>query len=978
MYLNCHSTFSLRYGLIPVQQLLELAKARGLTSLALTDINNTSATLEFVRNAAKYGITPKIGIDFRNGAKQLFIGLAKNNKGFQELNSYLSKYLHTKEPIPEKAPAFKQAFVIYPFHSHQEYRSLQAHEFLGVRTRDLNRLALSPWRKYPQKLVILQAVSFRNKADFNTHRLLRSIDNNLLLSKLPKAEQGQPTDQFLAKGQLEQLFQAYPKIIETTKKVLEACSIHFDFNSAKNKHYYTGDAKADETLLKALAYQGLEYRYGDKPSKKIITRIQKELKQIQELGYTAYFLINWDILKYARSKGYFYVGRGSGANSVVAYCLQITNVDPIELDLYFERFMNPYRKNPPDFDMDFSWKDRQDITRYIFKKHGHQYTALLATYNTFQRKAVIRELGKVLGLPKHELDKLKYQREDPENEDSIVRLIRQYSKRIHGLPNYLSVHSGGIIISQNPIHCYSATFLPPKGYPVTQFSMIESEDVGLYKYDILSQRGLGHIKDATYFVEQNQGKKLDIHDIQKFKEDPAIHRLLEKGQTVGCFYVESPAMRMLLKKLRAKEYKHLVAASSIIRPGVAKSGMMREYILRFHDRSRILQTPKGIRELLEETFGVMVYQEDVLKIAHHFAGLSLGEADVLRRGMSGKFRSRAEFDKVKDKFFANCLQKGHSQALITETWRQIESFAGYSFSKGHSASYAVESYQSLYLKAHYPLEFMVGVINNFGGFYRTEVYLMEARNQGAIVEAPCVNTSEYFTTIIGKTIYLGFVHLKGFERDAAEKIVKARRKDGKFKHLEDLLERVPLAIEQMRMLTRIGALRFTSKRKKELLWDLHMLHEGKKQQPQALQLFKVERKKYKLPPLDHSPYEDAYDELEILGFPLSSPFQLVKQLPKHYAKAQDLPKLVSRVASVVGYLVSSKRVRTSKDELMYFGNFLDENGHFIDTVHFPDSAKRYPFRGKGCYFITGKVVDEFGHLSMEVERMVFLEMVNLR
>ena len=229
MYLNCHTTFSLRYGLIPLQELLQLAQNKGLTSLALTDINNTSATLEFVRTAHKYNIKPKIGIDFRNGAKQLFIGLAKNNKGFQELNSYLSKYLHIKEDFPKEAPTFKQAIVIYPFRKNQDYRTLRPNEYLGVRTRDLNHLAVSIWKKYPHKLVILQSVSFRDKTDFNTHRLLRAIDNNLLLSKLPKAEQGSPTDQLVPPEQLKQLFNEYPKIIETTQKVLDACSINFDF-----------------------------------------------------------------------------------------------------------------------------------------------------------------------------------------------------------------------------------------------------------------------------------------------------------------------------------------------------------------------------------------------------------------------------------------------------------------------------------------------------------------------------------------------------------------------------------------------------------------------------------------------------------------------------------------------------------------------------------------------------------------------------
>jgi len=958
---------------MPLADILQFASNQQ-TRVALTDINNTSGCIDFVRQAPKYGVAPIVGVDFRDGAKQLFVAIAKNNDGFYEINQYLSRYLHSKESIPETAPPFQQAFVIYPFKHNRQLRPLQQHEYIGIHREQLNQLPFSPWKAQIHKLVLQQTVTFRDKKDFNTHRLLRAIDNNTLLSMLTPEEQGSVKDTWLPEAQLINLFEAYPKIIQNTKYLLDHCSIEFDFTTGKNKKHYSGDKEADFRLMKQLSYEGLTQRYGATPSESIKIRLQKELDLINELGFNAYFLINWDILKYARSKGYFYVGRGSGANSIVAYCLYITDVDPVELDLYFERFINPYRKNPPDFDIDFSWKDRDDVTAYIFKKHGIERTALLATYNTFQSRAVIRELGKVLGVPKAEIDKLSASDKQPT--DAMGKLIFRYSKLIHGLPNYLSVHAGGVIISEEPIHQYTATSLPPKGYPITHFSMLESEDIGLNKYDILSQRGLGHIKDAVILAERNNGVRIDIHDIPRFKNDPAIHELLRKGRTMGCFYVESPAMRMLLKKLRAHEYKHLVAASSIIRPGVAKSGMMREYILRFHDRKRMLKTPKAMLDLLEETFGVMVYQEDVIKVAHYFAGLSLSEADVLRRGMSGKFRSRGEFLKVKDKFFQNCKDIGHQPTVVKEIWRQIESFAGYSFSKGHSASYAVESFQSLYLKAHYPLEFMVGVINNFGGFYRTEIYVNEARKEGANIEAPCVNMSEYTTTIYGKTVYLGVIHLKGFEKEGAIRLLQVR-KQGKFESLSDFMKRVPLAIEQLRILIRIGAFRFMPKSKKELLWEMTWRYEGKNRFRQNLELFDAETKSYDLPALDYITYENAYDEIELLGFTLSSPFDLIRERPDNLVMACQFPKLIGKTVRVLGYLVATKRVTTSNKKVMYFGNFLDADNDFVDTTHFPPVAARYPFRGKGCYLITGKIVSEFGHISLEVVAMETLKLKTL-
>jgi DNA polymerase-3 subunit alpha len=295
--------------------------------------------------------------------------------------------------------------------------------------------------------------------------------------------------------------------------------------------------------------------------------------------------------------------------------------------------------------------------------------------------------------------------------------------------------------------------------------MYVAEDIGVEKLDILSQRGIGHIHEAVGIIRENRGISIDIHQIATFKKDERVKKLLKIGETNGCFYIESPAMRGLLKKLRCDEYLTLVAASSIIRPGVSSSGMMREYIYRFNNPGKFTYLHPIMEQQLKETYGVMVYQEDVLKVCHHFAGLDLGDADVLRRAMSGKYRSKDEFQRIVNKFFHNCQEKGYPEEVTREVWRQIESFAAYSFSKAHSASYAVESYQSLYLKAYFPKEFMVAVLNNFGGFYSAWVYINEARRWGAVIHTPCVNHSGNHTRIIGKDIYLGFVYVNGLEQD---------------------------------------------------------------------------------------------------------------------------------------------------------------------------------------------------------------------
>lgn len=974
MYLNCHTFYSYKYGTFSPDALLQLAVEKRVFCLALTDINSTAGCLDYIRLAEKYGVKPIVGIDFRNGTRQQFVALAKNNKGFLEINRYLSAHLHAKRPIPAEAPPFNEVFVIYPLENKPD-RELLEHEFIGVRKDHLVKWSFSSFTARTEKLVVLQPVTFRNKRDFNAHRLLRAIDNNTLLSKLPKTEEADPGEQMWTPEELTACFSSYPQIMRNTQMLWETCFIHFGFGDRagnENIATYTGGAAADHELIRKLCHEGLAYRYSS-PGREVINRMEKELEVISQRDFISYFLVNWDIVNYARRNDYFYVGRGSGANSLVAYLLNITNVDPIELDLYFERFINPARKNPPDFDIDFSWRDRQDVTRYIFERYP-QRTALLGAQITFKQRSMVREIGKVLGLPPHEIDKLTTRQSNPDELDDLQRLTLSYSRYIEQMPDHLSIHSSGIIVLKQDVHYYGATIMPPKGFPTTHFDMYSAEDVGIHKFDILGQRGLAKIREALDVIRLNrpEAPEIDIHDIARFKKDERIRKLLMQGKAIGCFYVESPAMRMLMKKLQVKDYLGLVAASSIIRPGVAQSGMMQEYIKRYRDPSKRVYIHPKIGELMRETFGVMVYQEDVLKVACYFAGLTLSEADILRRGMSWKFRERNDFDRVKGKFFSNCHAFGYRQDVVEEVWRQIESFANYAFAKGHSASYAVESYQSLFLKAYFPLEYMVATINNFGGFYRTEIYLHEARMHGATIYPPCANRSFTHTTIYGTTIYLGFMHIKDLDSHVAEDIVRERSAGGAFADLRNFVKRVAVSLDHLILLIRIKAFQFTGLSKKALLWDAHLLLGQTKKSRPVPQLFETQAVTYELPELDSDrPEDDAFDELELLGFTLDSPFRLTGIDIHASLKMKDLAINIGNIVEIPGYLVHVKYTSTrgAASRIMYFGTFLDVAGEFLDTVHFPPVAAKYPFKGRGCYIIRGKVTEEYGYISIEVYEM---------
>ena len=961
MYLNCKTYFSFKYGTYGTEELVGKAASLGISQLALTNINNTCDCWDFVDFCQQNHIKPIVGAEIRNGDELCYILLAGNNAGFEQINRFISKHLQEEKPFP-KRPDLTDVFCIYPLGS-IAVNEMLAHEFIGVQISDINKLYLIGVQNHTHKYVVRHPVSFQDLNYYNVHRLLRAIDKNIILSKQDPKELAGKNEMFCAPGQLFEAFGQYPAIIENTLRLMDSCSIEIEFHKDKTRKIFSSSREEDRQLLRKLTNDGLIQRYGSSYTL-AQERVEKELSIIDQMDFCAYYLITWDIIRYSRQRGFFFVGRGSGANSIVAYCLQITDVDPIELDLYFERFLNPKRSSPPDFDLDFSWKDRDEIISYVFKKYGRDHVCLLGSYTTFQTRAILRELGKVFGLPKEEIDQL-----DSGNmkNDKIQRQIHQYGNLIRNFPNHLSIHAGGILISERPIYQYSATELPPKNFYTSQIDMFVADKIGLFKLDILSQRGLGHIRETIDLVRKNQNISINIHDIEKFKKDPGVADQIRKADTIGCFYIESPGMRQLLRKLKCDDYLTLVAASSIIRPGVAQSGMMKQYIYRFHNPGEFEYLHPLMKDLLEETFGVMVYQEDVIKVAHHFGGLDLAESDVLRRAMSGKYRGKKQFEDIKNNFFKNCKKREYPDAITAEVWRQIESFGGYSFSKAHSASFAVESYQSLFLKTYFPIEFMVSVINNFGGFYTRELYFHELKKTGAGLHAPCLNQSDYLTSISGKTVFVGFIHIQGLEEQLVKNVIENRRQLGNFLGLADFNQRISTGIEQINILIRVGAFHFTGKSKKELLWEANFLHKKNTTLSHSGFLFREEVQSFHLPELAQHPLDDALDEIELLGFPLCNVFELVNENPINFLPATELPANLGKEVSVLGWLVTSKPVNTSDRQTMHFHTFLDGDGEWLDTIFFPAISKRYPVTGKGCYAMKGKVVEEFGVYSIEIK-----------
>ncbi len=961
-YLIFHSYFSFRYGLLSLDDIVSYALKKSIRNCILCDINYSGAIPDFIKKCEEHSLQAVAGIDFRNDKDTpLYYGIAKNKNGLEHLNRFLSHHLMTKKPFPDIAPNFPNTIFIYPY-KHGARTDLPNSHFIGFQKHQLSKIQLDK-SILKQNTLYFPLITGISKEHFQMHQSLRAIDKNLLLSQINIEENIKEFD-------LKEDFSNFCK----DKKNLFTNSIDFSkfiieykSNSHRNKKQFQEDAVSDFQFIKELSYQGLYQRYS-RDNKIALSRINHELEIIKNLGFISYFLITWDILQYAKKNKIVHVGRGSGANSIVAYCLGITNVDPIELDLYFERFINPLRTSPPDFDIDFSWKDREKIQKYIFNKYGREKVALIGTITHFKRRSIYRELGKIMGLPKEEIDFYVKYPEIAKKKDETHQKIYAIGENLKGFPNMNSVHAGGILISEKSLFQYTALHYPPKALPTTQFDMFTAEDLGFEKLDILSQRGIGHIEESISIIKENYNVEININEIEKIKKDSKVREILSKGETVGAFYVESPAMQGLIKKLRCDNYLTLVAASSIIRPGVAKSGMMKTYIQNYNQPNNVKYLHPKLEGLLKETYGVMVYQEDVLKVCHHFAGLNMADADILRRGMSGKYRSKVEFLAIRDKFFSNCQVKQYPKKIVAELWRQIESFAGYSFSKAHSASYAIESYQSLYLKAHYPLEFMVAVINNFGGFYHSWLYFHEAQRLGAKIELPHINHSTYLTRIIGKTIYIGFIHIQNIENKWVKKFIAEREKNGFYTSFGNFIERTENHKESILTLIKLQVFRDFQSSPAVLLWKYFGY--SPTQKPVIEELFPTEEKEFSLPNLESSPIENAYNEIDLLGFPLSlNYFELLKTSFRGEVFAHEMTAFIGKTVRMLALLVTIKFVKTKTGEYMNFGFFVDYEGNYFDTTHFASSLKSYPFQGHGVYLLKGKIVEEFGHCSMEVTQM---------
>ena len=994
--LAVHSHYSLMRGVPGVRELCRRARVLGYKTLALTDTNNLYGLWPFLEACAEYGLRPVVGAEIddpKTGLK--VVALVKNSTGYANLCRLLTqRHRGSGFSLEQAVPPLGQGLILLT----SSVQCLTRWHALCRRGVDLDLAACigrAPVsRSHPLcraaraahlPVVAVPDSYFLSPGDHDIHALLWAIDAKTSLSRF-SAEQVVSVDAFLGSPEYyRHKFAAMPEAVTATRVLAERAEFTGPEFGVVMPPYTPPSGQTCASLLREKTMAGAIRRYGASLSGAVIRRIEHELTIIEQTRFSAYFLVVGDIVKQASRT----CGRGSGAASIVAYCLGITNVCPIKYNLYFERFLNPERRDPPDIDVDFAWDERDAVLNHVLNRFQGR-SAMVASHILFQPRMAVRETARVFGLPEGEIKQglSRLRRDTPflrgVNEfnadhpgrpsrwaDPWPRIIHLAGRLIE-TPRHLSVHPGGVVITPGPIDTYAPVEDAPKGIPVIQWEKEGTEAAGLVKIDLLGNRSLSVVRDCIASIREPRGAFTDFQDIDP-EDDPATQQQVAQGRTMGCFYVESPAMRLLQKKSGQGDFRHLVIHSSIIRP--AANEFINEYLERLH--SGVWEPLHPLMNgLLDETFGIMVFQEDVSKAAVRLAGFAHARADELRKVMSKKDKHK-KLEVFRAEFFEGARRKGVALDAVERIWDMILSFAGYSFCKPHSASYARVSFQAAYLKTHYPAQFMAAVISNQGGFYSTFAYVSEARRMGVTMLGPDVRRSQVRWCGMKHEIRVGLMAVKNLGRATMDKIV-LERQGRMFSDIFDFFNRIALREDEARTLTDSGSLDtlLPGKSRGAIAWAYCLWRAGQRSMADGVDLFGPDI--HDIPDLPgDAPRQRLRREFAVLGFlPACHPMTLIRETFKdlNAIKAVDLPNMVGRQIRFAGWLITGKLVRTRQGEAMKFLTFEDDTG-VVETVFFPRTYNRFShLLDNGYpYFLSGRVENDWGAISLTVNKVSRLQ-----
>jgi error-prone DNA polymerase len=1052
-HLQVHSHYSLMRGVPGLEPLCVEAVRRGFDTLALTDTDGLYGAVRFFEVAKSAGLRPILGAEVTtplasaapdtgkaappnpDGPRATL--LVRDEEGYANLCRILTRrHLDPRFEVGPALAALGKGLAVISaslplLRGLREGRPPRDLFFalgpVGASATGARRggilKAISDARRLGIEPVAVNDVHFLDPGDYERHLLARAIDGNTTLDRVPPDDLVPPSAWLKPPAEMERLVPHCPESLETAARIADECALERPPWGRRFVHPrfadLEGDVPADSyALLVARCEEGARRRYGA-ISPAVRQRLDDELAIVRDKGYADYFLVVQEIVRRSPRT----CGRGSAAASIISYCLGITHVEPIRHDLYFERFLNRGRVDPPDIDVDFCWDERDDVIDWVFKAFGADKVAMISNHVTFRARAAVREVAKVHGLPDGEIRRVTDRLAHDWSHETALEAATHHplfkddtmeAKRggllgrppwpailaaaagLDGAPRHLSVHCGGVVIAPEGVDASVPVEMATKGVRVIQWEKDQAEDAGLVKIDLLGNRSLSVIRDTCAALAAHGGPDMPYDEFDPI-DDAATQALLRDGDTMGVFYVESPAMRQLQQKTRRGDFEHLVIHSSIIRP--AANDYIREYVRRLRGGAFEPLHPI-LGEVMRDTYGIMVYQEDVARVAIRMAGFTDAEADGLRKVISKKWAEKQVAD-FRQRFTAGALQRGIDAGIIEQVWRMILSFSGYSFCKPHSASYALVSFKSAWLKAHHPAEFLAAVLKNEGGYYSPFAYVSECRRMGIGVRPPDVNESGRSWT--GRStpspaergwVRIGLSQIVGLREKAVDAILAGRDQRGRFADFDDLLHRAPLDPADVRRLVRAGALDTLEAghplaARTRLHWRLRAWEgRGAARRPgKTPELFApepVSLPKAKAP----APGEEAAhaerllrDEEEAIGYLISRhPLTLYREAllalrrsGVRPVRGADMGKHVGKRVAMIGWLVTGKIVTTKDDEPMEFVSFEDTTALY-ETVFFPRAYERFcrMLTTARPYVLRGKIEEEFGVASLQVEEVEFL------
>ncbi len=862
VHLHLHTQYSLLDGACRIPDILALANQYGMDSLAITDHGGMFGAVEFYLAAQKAGIKPIVGCEVyvapksrlektlqqSEDASYHLILLAKDETGYQNLMKlasigYLEGFYYKPRIDKSCLSELKDGLIGFSACLKGEIPVLlqqnrfndalkTADEYANILGRDNFYLELQE-NTIPEQKIVNQGlikisqelklpliatndVHYLKKEHSVSHEALLCIQTQTFLSDPNRMRLQADEFYFKSPQEMKKLFEYCPQAVANTVEVASRCNVELDFSKVHLPKYEPPVGKSKEEYLRELCELGLKEKFPNADSA-ILDRLEHELKMIKDMGFVSYFLIVWDFISFAKKNNIpVGPGRGSAAGSLVSYLLGITDINPLSYGLLFERFLNPERIGLPDIDIDFCYERRQEVIDYVTHKYGQENVAQIITFGTMQARAVVRDVGRVMGIAYADVDRIaklipaeldmtlkKALESEAElnnlykNDQEITKLINT-ALSLEGLNRHASMHAAGVVIADKPLNNYMPLFKTQDDQITTGYSMSNLEKIGLLKVDFLGLRTLTVIDQAVKIIEQTRGQKIDIARLPL--DDKNTYKLLANAQTIGVFQVESSGMRDLLRKLVPERFEDLIALLALYRPGPIGSGMLDDFIKRKHNVVPVKFDHKKLEPILKETYGIIVYQEQIMQIASALAGFSLAQADLLRRAMSKKIPQVME--KERKNFLTGCIKNGISENVAAKIFDLIEYFSGYGFNKSHSAAYAMISYRTAYLKANFPVEFMCALLTSErDNTDKIVEYVNEAGRMGIKILPPNINESRaLFHVVDPKTIRFGLLAIKNVGRGAIESVIEARDSQGKFKNLEDICRKVDLRLVNKKVL----------------------------------------------------------------------------------------------------------------------------------------------------------------------------------